>query len=278
VLDGTHNDGPPVTDANLFDPGTNTFRSAGMTSPSVYWQAADTATLLMNGKVLVTRSGDGPVMALLYDPPATSYVPIGNVSERYRNQHTGTLLPDGRVLLAGGDRLGEAILYDPSLNAFTPAANMSNYRRGHTATLLPDGTVLIAGGAETPPVSLNSAQIYQPAALVAAPSLLWMADGSSQGAILHAGTSEVASAANPASVGEALEIYLTGLIDGAVIPPLISIGGRSAELLYFGKAPGFRNLNQVNVRVPSGVRSGARVPVRITYLARPSNEVTIGVR
>ena len=113
----------------------------------------------------------------------------------------------------------------------------------------------------------------------AAPVLFSLSgDGLGQGAILHTGTDQFASMGDPAIVGEALEVYWSGLVDGAVIPPEVTIGGQRAEILFFGNAPGFAGLNQVNVRVPSGVEPGPAVPVSLTYVGHTSNEVTIGVQ
>jgi uncharacterized protein (TIGR03437 family) len=50
------------------------------------------------------------------------------------------------------------------------------------------------------------------------------------------------------------------------------------EVLSFGTVPGFTALNQVHVRVPSGVALGPSLPVQLRYLSRSSNEVTIAVQ
>jgi uncharacterized protein (TIGR03437 family) len=275
------------TAAELYDPDSGTFSAAGTTMAPRHDDGLPTATLHMNGKVLVAGGAsvldESPTGAELYDSSTGSFTATGNMITGHAN-HTGTLLPDGSVLLAGSLLLpaGErtvAELYNPVTGAFTTAGNLITNLQSQTATLLNGGQVLITGGFSISYTVTSNAEIYHPAALVPAPQLFSVSgDGQGQGAILHAGTGRLVTAGDPGVPGEALEIYGTGLKDGSVIPPQVAIGGRVAEILYFGNAPGFTALNQVNVRVPSGVAPGAGVPVRLTYVGRSSNAVTIGVQ
>jgi hypothetical protein len=85
-----------------------------------------------------------------------------------RYGHTATLLPDGRVLVAGGSSgvqdLASVELYDPNRGMWASTAAMSEQRLLHTATLLPNGSVLLAGGVNLGvPKWLSSADLYRAA-------------------------------------------------------------------------------------------------------------------
>jgi hypothetical protein len=84
-----------------------------------------------------------------------------------RRYHTATLLPNGKVLIAGGNNapysfLNTADIYDPATGTFTATAgNMTSARSRHTTTLLPNGKVLIVGGWNGSSY-LNTAEVYDP--------------------------------------------------------------------------------------------------------------------
>jgi uncharacterized protein (TIGR03437 family) len=126
---------------------------------------------------------------------------------------------------------------------------------------------------------MSSAELYTPAVLVPAPELFTLSgDGKGQGAIWHAQTGQIAAANNPAGAGEALSMYTTSLTEGNVITPQVIVGGWLAQVVYYGAAPGYPGYYQVNFVVPDGVPPGPVVSVRLTYIGRSSNAVTIGVR
>jgi len=319
--------------ATLFDPSDDTFSALGSLPLNAF-----PLTLLADGKVLIQGSDEaGFISAALYDPKTDDFIlDYGTINESWtlvtatllasgkvldttlltdeawptgvaeffdqsnetsrprrmaerRRWERATLLPDSSVLIAGGggnsdgvswwhDVTNGAELYDPATDQFSITGCMTENREQHTATLLLDGTALITGGG-TNGFGTASAEIYRPAILIPAPVLFSLSgDRQGQGAIWHASTGQTASSQNPTVTGEILSMYTTGLGDGSVIPPQVAVGGRLAEILFFGGAPGYPGFSQVNFRIPEGLASGASAPVRLTYLGRASNEVTFGVQ
>jgi hypothetical protein len=111
-----------------------------------------TATLLLNGKVLVAGNYDGTFKQTeLYDPATESWTSTGRLHIG-RFDHTAALLADGKVLVVGGYSIHSGVLgctelYDPATGLWTSGER--NGRRTHwfdTETLLTDGTLLLVGG------------------------------------------------------------------------------------------------------------------------------------
>ena len=89
-----------------------------------------------------------------------------------RQGHTATALPDGRVLVIGGDEpdaagvltaLDSVEIFDPQTQTFALAPlTLTAPRSTHTATLLADGRVLVAGGYDAGGAVVASAEIVDP--------------------------------------------------------------------------------------------------------------------
>jgi hypothetical protein len=78
-----------------------------------------------------------------------------------RVDDTATVLPDGEVLVAGGDSTGtSAELYNPATGTWTLTGSLITPTYSATATLLTDGDVLVAGGGGT---TTDTAELYNPA-------------------------------------------------------------------------------------------------------------------
>ncbi len=105
----------------------------------------------------------------------------------------------------------------------------------------------------------------------------------------------VNSAANPAAPGSVIVLFATGqgltrpasqtgrAAEGTYPEPEASvalrIADRSAELLFSGQAPDTAGVMQINARLPSGLASGAALPIVLTMGAASSQTgVTVAVR
>jgi hypothetical protein len=271
LIDGG-GDGDSEPNAELYDPVAGAFTATGPPMGPGYL-IPGSASLLPNGEVLETLAPpeDFGKQAGLYDPTAGTLTATANMTTD-RGYRTATLLPDGKVLTDGRDEThfgGSSELYDPVTGSFIATTGMfPQSEEGHTATLLPDGSVLLAGGWICCGFSVANAELYTP--MMPAPAaVLYSLPGGTQGAILHGEAQQVVSPSNPAAAGEAIEIYGAGLIEGSVIQPQVAIGGQLAALLFFGDAPGYPGVNQINVRLPDGVAPGAAVSIRLDLSQPP---------
>jgi uncharacterized repeat protein (TIGR01451 family) len=218
-----------LSSAERYDPATNAWSTAGSLATAREYHSA---TLLPSGKVLVVGGNSASTLgtalssAELYDPSTNTWSAAGALSVR-RTGHTATLLPSGKVLVAGGytgtSTAASAELYDPSTNAWSAAGTMAASRIWYTATLLPSGKVLVAGGFDGSLSAVNSAEIYDPvtnawstAGTLAAARAVQTATPLPSGKVLIAGGE--ASSVRFASV----ELFEPGLSPTAALQPSLS--------------------------------------------------------
>ncbi|XXX77099.1 kelch repeat-containing protein [Sorangium sp. So ce134] len=161
--------------SELYDP---TDDSWSLVAPMRTGRVFHSATRLQNGEVLVvggliaapgTEVGEvTPVptnAAERYDPATDTWTPAAPMAEA-RLFHTATLLPSGKVLVAGGwdtvRRFSSAALYDPVADAWTSVASMNVERSSHAAMLLPSSGKVLVVGAHELDAPVGSAELYDP--------------------------------------------------------------------------------------------------------------------
>lgn len=162
----------------IYDPATGTWAATGSLITARYYH---NATLLADGRVLVTGgisssdlAASGLVSSEVFDPATGLWTATGDMGTGTAF-HSAVLLPDEKVLVAGGvlqpfqagGNQSRAELYDPATGTWAATGAMGTARQRHSASLLANGTVLAAGGN-----LLSSAETYDPA------TGLWTATGS----------------------------------------------------------------------------------------------------
>jgi len=169
-----------LSTSEVYDAGRDAFEAG---PDLAHARFGPTATALTTGRLLVA-GGDLAGTADLYDPWAGGVLAAKGLplASGMRALHTATLLPDGRVLLAGGTRvkltpaptpehLATTEVFDPKTRAFTPGPTLAHVRTSHAAALLSDGRVLVIGG-----VGRADTEIVNPDAVVPGPPLASVRD------------------------------------------------------------------------------------------------------
>ncbi len=176
----THS-GRTLAQADLYDPATRMFAPTG---PLMGDRFGQDAVRLADGRVLVVggthwhvgRPGVSLATAEVYDLATGRFHPTRSPMRLPRDRPTATLLPDGTVLIAGGQNgAGEpdqAELFDPRTETFILLpGKMLAPRMAHAAVSLPSGRVLLAGGWSVPlAATTGSAELFDSKTLTFIPA------------------------------------------------------------------------------------------------------------
>lgn len=275
--------------AQVYDPTTNTWTATPNMKAPRNWPSG---TLLPDGRVLIVGGSNGNLngnylgilkTAEFYDPASGTFTLSAARMKVQRAAHTATLLPNGKVLVAGGMNVyvprirwgsctDTAELYDPATDTFSSAGKMSTVRCGHTATLLQNGKVLVAGGI--------TAELYDPA------TNSWTATGSMNvargghsavllpnGTVLVTGPTASAELYDPPSgtwalTGSPANAYLANSTALLTNGRVLAVGGPAGQCELYNSASGTWS--------PTGSLNSARFAFALSLLSDGRVLVTNG--
>jgi len=176
VVGGGNNPLIGDNEPEIYDPSTGLWSTNHTMTCS---RQQHTATLLPNGQVLVAGGwGNYPsnanysyigvqAIAELYDPISGKWANAGFMNTS-RYHHTATLLPNGKVLVAGGftanssTGLTSAELFDPATKTWTYTGSMIEPHAFQATTLLPNGKVLEEPSLDSNNFYTTNVEIYDP--------------------------------------------------------------------------------------------------------------------
>ncbi len=158
----------------VFDPRTRTF--APCASPMAEDRFGHAACRLADGRVLIVGGTHWRVglpttvlaTAEVYDPRTQKFHRAAGRMSVPRDRPTASLLPDGTVLVAGGQNGAEGPrtleLFHPDTETFSLLPNkLGAARMAHADIALPDGRILLAGGwGPDAHATLPSVEVFDP--------------------------------------------------------------------------------------------------------------------
>jgi N-acetylneuraminic acid mutarotase len=173
---GTSNNGA-LASSELYNPTSGTWSFTGNMNVG---RVSAQAVLLANGTVL-TMGGcsnndclsSTTKSAEIYNPTNGTWTSTGSMLKG-RAEFVAALLPNGKVLVAGGctaynvngctSVTAAAEIFNPATGLWSSTGSMRAARMAMTATQLPNGFVLVAGGQTAANDALGSSELYNPSA------------------------------------------------------------------------------------------------------------------
>lgn len=164
-----------LASAEIYDIATATWRNVGAMSTV---RRSPALVTLADGRLLVIGSDvdSGNNSSEIFDPASETFgsaSTIGfNLPDRVSVSSASAaigLLPDGKVLFAGGITSGASVnylsaawLWNPASNQWSSTGSLTGPRYSASFSLLPNGTALIAGGSTGTGIT-NTSDVYDPA-------------------------------------------------------------------------------------------------------------------